>query len=103
MRAIQWSAGVRTRALVVRPLRTRRSRAAAGEDTRPPLSRVNPRQAQPLLPTLTMSQPPEEHHVERKVVYENVSTTSTKNSAVAWVIIGLLAVGLVVFILMRMN
>jgi hypothetical protein len=50
-----------------------------------------------------MSQPPEEHHVERKVVYENVSTTSTKNSAVAWVIIGLLAVGLVVFILMRMN
>jgi hypothetical protein len=50
-----------------------------------------------------MSQPPDEHHVERKVVYENVSSTSTKNSAAAWIIIGLIAVGLIVFILMRMN
>ena len=50
-----------------------------------------------------MAEPNEEHHVERKVVYENVSTSSGKNSAVAWIIIALVAVGLVAFILMKMN
>lgn len=45
----------------------------------------------------------DEQHVERKVVYETVSNTSTKNSAVGWIIIAVLAVALIGYILMRMN
>lgn len=39
--------------------------------------------------------------VERKVVVESVSSTSTKNSAVAWIIIGIAAVALIIFILTK--
>jgi len=46
---------------------------------------------------------PESDHVERKVVVENVTTTSTRNSAVAWVIIGIVAVGLIIYILVHMK
>ena len=44
-----------------------------------------------------------EQHVERKVVYETVSASSTKNSAAAWIIIGILAVALIAFIITRMT
>ena len=56
--------------------------------------------ALPLLLLLSMAEP--EDRVSRKVVVENVSTTSTKNSAVAWIIIGVIAVALIVFILVRL-
>jgi hypothetical protein len=46
---------------------------------------------------------PEIDHVERKVVVENVTTTSTRNSAVAWIIIGIVAVALIVYILVHMH
>jgi uncharacterized membrane protein YuzA (DUF378 family) len=46
---------------------------------------------------------PEIDHVERKVVVENVTTTSTRNSAVAWIIIGIAAVALIVYILVHMH
>jgi hypothetical protein len=46
---------------------------------------------------------PESDHVERKVVVENVTTTSTRNSAAAWVIIGIVAVGLIIYILVHMK
>ncbi|HEX7418647.1 MAG TPA: hypothetical protein VF505_02105 [Thermoanaerobaculia bacterium] len=46
---------------------------------------------------------PEIDHVERKVVVENVTTTSTRNSAVAWIIIGIAAVALIVYILVHMR
>lgn len=39
--------------------------------------------------------------MERRVVVENVSSTSTKNSAVAWIIIGVVAVALIIFILTK--
>ncbi len=39
--------------------------------------------------------------VERKVVVESVSSTSTNNSATAWIIIGVVAVALIIFILTR--
>ncbi|MGZ5492046.1 MAG: hypothetical protein ACXW3E_00370 [Thermoanaerobaculia bacterium] len=40
---------------------------------------------------------------ERKVVVETVTSTSTKNSAAAWIIIGIVALGLIVYILMHMR
>jgi len=46
---------------------------------------------------------PEGDRAERKVVVETVTSTSTKNSAVAWIIIGILAAALVVYILMHMR
>jgi len=50
--------------------------------------------------------PADERHkmrIERKVVVENVTTTSTRNSAAAWVIIGIVAVGLIIYILVHMR
>ena len=44
-----------------------------------------------------------EDDVERKVVVEILTTTSTKNSAVAWIIIGILAVALIAYILVRLH
>ena len=41
--------------------------------------------------------------MQRKVVVENVTTTSTRNSATAWIIIGIVAVALVVYILMHLR
>jgi hypothetical protein len=58
--------------------------------------------APPLLHRLSMAEP-EIDHVERKVVVENVTTTSTRNSAVAWIIIGIVAVALIVYILVHMR
>lgn len=46
---------------------------------------------------------PEGDRAERKVVVETVTSTSTKNSAVAWIIIGILAAALVIYILMHMR
>lgn len=46
---------------------------------------------------------PEQHEVSRKVVYEHVSSTSKGTSAVAWVIIAVLAVALVAYILLQIN
>ena len=40
--------------------------------------------------------------VSRKVVYEHVSSTSTGTSATAWIIIGVLALALIIYILTRM-
>ena len=57
--------------------------------------------ALPLLHLLSMAEP--EDRVERKVVVENVSTTSTKNSAVGWIIIGVVAVALIVYILVHIR
>ncbi len=41
--------------------------------------------------------------VEKRVVVENVSSTSTRNSAVGWVIIGIVAVALLIFILTKIT
>jgi hypothetical protein len=46
---------------------------------------------------------PENEQVSKKVVYEHVSSTSSGNSVAAWVIIGIVAVALIVFIAMRMG
>ena len=50
-----------------------------------------------------MAETDNEQHVERKVVYETVSASTTKNSAAAWIIIAILAVALIAFILTRMT
>ena len=48
-----------------------------------------------------MAEPENEHQVSRKVVYEQVSSTSTSNSAVAWVIIAVIAIALLAYIFLR--
>ena len=50
-----------------------------------------------------MPEPESEHHVERKVVYETSSATSTGNSATAWIIIGIVALALIIFIVVKMT
>jgi hypothetical protein len=55
-----------------------------------------------LLHLLRMAEP-ENEHVERKVVVENVTTTTTRNSAMAWIIIGIAAVALIVYILVHIR
>jgi hypothetical protein len=47
--------------------------------------------------------PEPEHHVEKKVVYETSSATSSGNSVAAWVIIGVLALALIIYILVRIT
>ena len=47
-----------------------------------------------------MPEPDSENHVERKVVVER-SVSSGGNSIAAWVIIGVLAVALIIYILSR--
>jgi hypothetical protein len=59
--------------------------------------------ALPLLLPFRMAEPEEQQHVERKVVYENVTETTTRNSAAAWIIIGIAAVGLLVYILVHIR
>ena len=49
-----------------------------------------------------MTEPETEHQVSRKVVYENVSSTSSGTSVAAWVIIGVLAIALIAYIFVRM-
>jgi hypothetical protein len=46
---------------------------------------------------------PDNDQVQRKVVVENVTTTSTRNSAAAWIIIGIVAVALIIYILMHLK
>jgi hypothetical protein len=50
-----------------------------------------------------MAEPESEHHVERKVVYETTSATSTGNSTAAWIIIGIVAIALLAFIIVKMT
>ncbi|HUP48230.1 MAG TPA: hypothetical protein VNA04_05505 [Thermoanaerobaculia bacterium] len=50
-----------------------------------------------------MAEPENEHQVSRKVVYEHVSSTSTGTSVAAWVIIAVLALGLIIYILVRIT
>jgi hypothetical protein len=50
-----------------------------------------------------MPEPESEHHVERKVVYETSSSASTGNSMAAWIIIGIVALALIIFIAVRMS
>jgi hypothetical protein len=47
--------------------------------------------------------PEPEHRVEKKVIVESSSATSSSNSVVAWVIIGVLAVALIIYILVRLT
>ena len=54
-----------------------------------------------MLSLIPMAEPESEQHVERKVVYETVSASTTKNSAVGWVIIAVVAVALIAFILTK--
>ena len=54
-------------------------------------------------PGMTATPPDDEHHVQKKVVYETVSSTSTRNSAAGWIIIGIVALGLIIFILTRLT
>ena len=44
-----------------------------------------------------------EHHVERKVVYETVSATSTKSTGVTMAIIAVVAIALVIWVVMQMR
>ncbi len=50
-----------------------------------------------------MAEPEDQQRVERKVVYENVTNTSTRNSAAAWIIIGVAAIALIVYILVHIR
>ena len=50
-----------------------------------------------------MAEPENQHEVSKKVVYETVSSSSTGNSATAWIIIGVLALALIIYIVMRMT
>lgn len=51
---------------------------------------------------LSMAEPENEHQVSRKVVVEQVSSSSTSNSVVAWVIIAVLAVALIAYIFLKL-
>lgn len=55
-----------------------------------------------LLHRLSMAEP-ENDHIERKVVVENVTSTTTRNSVAAWIIIGILAVALIAYILVHIR
>lgn len=55
-----------------------------------------------LLPK-SMADEDNKDEVSRKVVYEHVSSTSTGTSATAWIIIGVLALALLIYILTRIT
>ena len=60
--------------------------------------------ARQLLPQPSMPEPTEsEHHAERKVVYETVTTSSTRNTGVTIVIIAVLAIALLAYIIMQIR
>ena len=44
-----------------------------------------------------------EHHVERRVVYETVSASSTRSSAITIAVVVVIALALVVWIVMQMR
>ena len=50
-----------------------------------------------------MAEQEPEHHVERKVVYETSTATSTGNSMAGWIIIGIVALALIAFIVVKMT
>ena len=52
-----------------------------------------------------MAEPDEdsEHHVERRVVYETVSSSSTRSSALTFGIIVVIAIALIVWVVMQMR
>lgn len=53
-----------------------------------------------------MSEPPEvdrEHHVERRVVYETVSGSTTRSSGVTIAIVAVIAIVLIVWIVLQMR
>ena len=50
-----------------------------------------------------MAEPDNSEHVERKVVVETHTATSSSNSVAAWVIIGIVALGLIIYIAVRMS
>ena len=50
-----------------------------------------------------MPEPDNENEVSRKVVYESVSSSSTGTSVTAWVIIGIVALALIIYIVMQMS
>ena len=46
---------------------------------------------------------PEDDHVERRVVYETVSTSSTRSSAITIAIVVVIAVALIIWVVMQMR
>ena len=56
-----------------------------------------------LLQLMRMEEPETQHEVSRKVVYEHVSSSFTGTSVTAWVIIGVLALALIIFIVMKLT
>ena len=44
-----------------------------------------------------------EHHVERRVVYETVSSSSTRSSAITIGIVVVIAIALIVWVVMQMR
>jgi len=63
---------------------------------------VPPAMASTLLPCRPMAED-NQHEVSKKVVYEHVSSSSTGTSATAWIIIGVLALALIIYIVMQMT
>lgn len=58
-----------------------------------------------LLRTPVMPEPeePAEHNVERRVVYETVSSSSTRASGITIALIAVVAIALIVFVIMQMR
>ena len=44
-----------------------------------------------------------ERHVERKVVYETSSSSSTKSQGITFAIIGVIAIALIIWVVMQMR
>lgn len=44
-----------------------------------------------------------EHHVQKRVVYETVSSTSTRSSAITITLVVVIAIALIVWIVMQMR
>lgn len=50
-----------------------------------------------------MAEPEQQDRIERKVVYENVTSSSAGNHLAAWIIIGVVAIALIVYILVHIR
>jgi hypothetical protein len=61
--------------------------------------------APPLLARPGMPEPEEERdeHMERRVVYETVSSTSTKANTITFVVIIVIAIALIAWVVMQMR
>lgn len=64
---------------------------------------AGPAMASPLLLPGGMAEPESQNEVSRKVVYETTSSSSTGTSVTAWVIIGVLALALILYIVMKLT